>query len=158
MTRVSLAIWTTVLFLCVSGDLRLMVRDAIVAGAIPAAAADACGYYKQRAGAHPMHTPVRLETMLSESCVVAMRSLRGTSQEERVAAAVYLTRISELHRAIAEMNARRYAAVPAYNGGAQGAGRVTPAGEFLIAHRIGVIRAFEAWLDTGADFSLASYR
>jgi hypothetical protein len=158
MTRAILAIWTTVLVLCVSGDLRLMLREAVVAGTIPTAAKDACAYYKQRAGSGAAHTPVRLEAMLSDSCVVAMRSLRGYSEEERVAAAVYLTRIAELHQVVAEMNARRGTAGPAPGIGAEVPGQVTPTGEFLIAHRIGVIRAFEAWLDTGADFSLASYR
>jgi hypothetical protein len=35
--------------------------------------------------------------------------------------------------------------------------RVTPSGEFLIAHRMGLMIAFDAWLDSGVEFSLASY-
>jgi hypothetical protein len=34
---------------------------------------------------------------------------------------------------------------------------VSPSGEFLIAHRLGVLVAFDAWLDTGVQFSVASY-
>ena len=35
---------------------------------------------------------------------------------------------------------------------------VTPSGEFLIAHRMGLMTAYQAWLDSGVDFSLASDR
>lgn len=158
MGRLILAVWTTVLVLCVSDDLRHAVRDSVAASAIPDAASDACTYYRQRAGAEPAHRTASFEAMVSDSCVVAIRSLRGSSQEERVAAAVYLTRIAQLHQVVAEMNARRGVADLPPDGGARRAGQVTPTGEYLIAHQIGVLRAFEAWLDTGAEFSLASYR
>ncbi len=34
---------------------------------------------------------------------------------------------------------------------------VSPSGEFLIAHRLGVLMAFDAWLDTGVQVSIAGY-
>jgi len=158
MTRVILAIWAAALVLCVSDNLRQALRDHWAAESIVASAQDACDYYKMRAGDSRGQEPVRFEAMLSESCVVAIQSLRRASHDERIAAAIYLTRVAQLHRVIAEMNTQRGPAEPAPAGGAESPGQVTPTGEFLIAHRIGVMRAFEAWLDTGADFSLASYR
>jgi hypothetical protein len=157
MTRIIIAIWASALVICLSDNLRHAVRDHAAVESIVATAKDACTYYRERAGSGLAEDPVRFEAILSDSCAVAIRSLRGAPQDERTAAAFYLTRVAQLHRVIQEMNAQRGALDPT-PGATQGPGPVTPTGEFLIAHRLGVMRAFEAWLDTGADFSLASYR
>jgi hypothetical protein len=79
---------------------------------------------------------------------------------EQATAALLLSRIVLLRGTIGEMSAARDLAVAGKTGveRMRALSRVTPSGEFLIAHRMGLMRALDAWLDTGADFSLASYR
>jgi hypothetical protein len=65
-----------------------------------------------------------------------------------------------LRETIGRMNAERAASRANASGGAGVFMRfpVTLSGEFLIAHRMGLMIAFDAWLDTGVDFSLALSR
>jgi hypothetical protein len=139
-----------------TGDLRpvaLNVPDTV-------AIDGACQYYGRRSELEAGRRAVSFAGFLSKTCDEARMSLYAGARAESEAAKLLLTRIALLHQTVFEMNAARMAAVADMTGDArmQALSRVTPSGEFLIAHRMGVMRAFDAWLDSGADFSLASYR
>ena len=120
----------------------------------------ACVYYSRRAELVAKRRAVSFAGFLSTTCDDARISLYARDQAESEAAKLLLTRIAHLHQTVFEMNAARMAAVADMTGGArmQALSRVTQSGEFLIAHRMGVMLALDAWLDSRADFSLASYR
>lgn len=123
---------------------------------------DACDYYQTRSGQVQRDGPGEFTAFLATACIAAERSMESGTPEQRIRAELFLSRIALLRQTIDRMNADRdaramalldegspYTAVMLY--------RVTPSGEFLIAHRMGLMIAFDAWLDSGADFSLASY-
>jgi hypothetical protein len=120
----------------------------------------ACHYYKLRSSPEPRPEPVNFATFLYETCNAANRSLERGLSVEHEAAGRLLDRIAELHWTVGQMNAARDEAVAGLTGVTRmlRLTRVTPTGEFLIAHRMGLFQDFETWLDTGADFSLAWYR
>lgn len=156
MFRSILAVMATALVLGAAGGIR-----ASALGEAETVGLDgACEYYKRRAGPLAEREPVSFVVFLSQTCVAARQSLDRPSPEEREAAELLLSRIAQLHRTVSEMNAERDLAVSGLTGvdRMRALSRVTPTGEFLIAHRMGLMRAFDAWLDTGAEFSLASFR
>lgn len=110
-----------------------------------------CDYYGNRAGPGPGTPASDFAAFLSEVCAGAETALVSGTPEQRARSALLLARIAELRRTVAGMNAARAA------GGADDYDPVSPSGEFLIAHRLGVFRVFEVWLDTGVPFSVASY-
>lgn len=111
----------------------------------------ACAYYDARARGARKHDPREFVAFLGDVCAAAQASLEEGSDDQKARAADLLRRIVELRRTIDQMNAERSALT------APLLSRVTPSGEFLIAHRMGLMNAFDAWLDSGAEFSLASY-
>ncbi|MEM1275513.1 MAG: hypothetical protein AAGH74_03240 [Pseudomonadota bacterium] len=76
---------------------------------------------------------------------------------------MFLRRVLELRDTIIEMNMHRvygqtdnpFAKPKVREGDAAEFTRVTDTGEFLIAHRMGVLVAYKAWLDSGTSFSIA---
>jgi len=120
----------------------------------------ACKYYILRAGPEPLREPVSFTAFLAETCVAARRSIEAGDPVQQAAAERLLGRIAELYAIVADMNADRDKSVAGLTGVTRmlRLTRVTPSGEFLIAHRMGLLKDFDAWLDTGADFSLAWYR
>jgi hypothetical protein len=156
MFRAVIAVVVSVLVLGAAGDLRLAALGEVD----PAVVDRACDYYKRRSGPRPERAPVTFAAFLSETCAAARQSLGAVSPAEQATAALLLSRIVLLRGTIGEMNAARDLAVAGKTGveRMRALSRVTPSGEFLIAHRMGLMRALDAWLDTGADFSLASYR
>lgn len=128
-------------------DLREMPASA----ADRAAFAEACTYYEARAVTARNTRPDEFVVFLADACAVADVLLESGTREQRMQSALLLARIAELRRTISRMNVAR---------AANGAGiyvPVSPSGEFLIAHRLGVLVAFDAWLDSGVQFSIASY-
>ena len=152
-----------------AGDLhRILIRNAE-----RATFSDACEHYQARAGSARRVRPGEFVVFLADICAAAQVSLEGGTQEQQARAALLLSRIVLLRDTIDQMNdgrdARAAARLRAPNvNGAEMNGatvnrvtmvsRVTPSGEFLIAHRMGLMIAFDAWLDTGVDFSLAFYQ
>jgi hypothetical protein len=123
---------------------------------------ESCNYYHARAGSVRRAGPGEFVAFLADACIAAEISLDTGTPEQRARAALFLSRIALLRETISQMNAERdmRAVARANAAGRSGAimlSRVTPSGEFLIAHRLGLMIAFDAWLDSGADFSLASY-
>lgn len=118
--------------------------------------AEACAYYDMRARAARMTAPGEFIVFLADACAAAAQTLADGTPEQRGRSALLLARIALLRRTVAAMNAERATA----SAGRYEAGQyvpVSPSGEFLIAHRLGVLVAFDAWLDTGVQFSVASY-
>ena len=111
----------------------------------------ACRYYGARAAMVRPAQPGAFVVILAEACSRAERLLVSGTPEQRRRSAVLLDRIAALRATVVRLNA-----AAAGRGGA-GDLPVTPSGEFLIAHRLGVLMAFNAWLDTGVQFSVASY-
>lgn len=127
------------------------LRQAPVSASERATFEEACTYYEARAAAARVTRPDEFVVFLAEACAVADVLLESGTPEQRGHSALLLARIADLRRTVARMNAAR-----AMNG----AGiyvPVSPSGEFLIAHRLGVLVAFDAWLDSGVQFSIASY-
>ena len=147
MIRQSVIVVVLAVLMGATGDMRAaLVNDADRAEYLAA-----CAYYDRRAQGARERDPHEFVAFLSNVCDAAQDSLDTSSDAERVRAADLLHRIVELRRTINQMNAKR----SMHTGSL--ATRVTPAGEFLIAHRMGLMNAFDAWLDSGAELSLASY-
>ena len=127
------------------------MRGPPVAEADRGAFAGACSYYQERAVAEEGMPAGAFTAFLADACVRAEALLESGTPEQRARSALLLDRITELRRTIATMNMGRAA------GDARGYVPVSPSGEFLIAHRMGVFLAFDAWVDTGVPFSVASY-
>jgi hypothetical protein len=123
-----------------------------------------CSYYRARADSAGATSGQRdgaggFVTFLSDACVAAEASMDTGTRMQRARAVLLLSRIALLRQTVNRMNTDRAtrAAVQVSGTGFTSLSRITPSGEFLIAHRMGVLVAFNAWLESGADFSLASY-
>lgn len=130
-----------------------------------------CNHYENRARFLPRTGDIAFEVLIAEMCGAAETSLKSTNAVERQAAQDLLERVLELRDTIIDMNmhrvygdqtspfARPVIADGRANGPRGGAfARVSSVGEYLIAHRMGLFTAFDAWLDTGPQFSLAFLR
>jgi hypothetical protein len=123
---------------------------------------EACQYYEARAGSIRRSGPGEFVGFLADVCMAAEVSLDIGTPEQQGRADLFLSRIALLRQTVKEMNAERDVRAVEI-GKATGRNpaffltRITPSGEFLIAHRMGLMLAFDAWLDSGAEFSLASY-
>lgn len=113
--------------------------------------AGACRHYEARALETRGTPSAEFAGFLAEACATAEVLLASGTPEQRRRSALLLDRIAKLRRTVHGMNASRAA------GGAGAYVPVSPSGEFLIAHRLGVLLAFDAWLDSGVEFSIASY-
>ena len=147
MIRQSIVVVVLAVLLGATGDLRA----AFVSDADRVEYLAACAHYEARARGARKHDPREFVAFLGDVCAAAQVSLDTGSHGQQTRAADLLRRIAELRRTISQMNAERSERT------APLLSRVTPAGEFLIAHHMGLMTAFDAWLDSGADFSLASY-
>ena len=130
-----------------------------------AAFSETCEHYRARVRAGPARRAMTGDfvVFLAGTCGAAEVSLETGTRNQKARAALLLSRIVLLRETVGRMNAERAARAAARANPSGGAGlptlyRVTPSGEFLIAHRMGLMIAYDAWLDTGVDFSLASYR
>jgi hypothetical protein len=158
MIRSTMIVTAIALMLGATGDLRkIFVHDDERANFI-----EACNYYQARAGGGRRTGPGEFVAFLADACTAAEISLDTGTQEQRARSALFLSRIAFLRETVGQMNAERdLRAVALANATGRNVAlllsRVTPSGEFLIAHRMGLMIAFDAWLDSGVEFSLASY-
>ena len=138
-------------------------RHGVVRDAERVAFSETCEHYRVRAGPARHGAAGDFVVFLAGICGAAEVSLDTGTSKQRARAALLLSRIALLHETVGQMNAERSVRAAA-RANAIGATRlptlyrVTPSGEFLIAHRMGLMIAFDAWLDTGVYFSLALYR
>ena len=134
------------------------LREAPIDEAERAEFVEACRYYGMRAEAVSATRRGEFVVFLADACSVAEGLLETGTREQRMHSALLLSRIALLRSVIADMNAdRARSAADDPRNIATGYVPVSPSGEFLIAHRLGVLLAFDAWLDTGVHFSVASY-
>ncbi|MEM8792079.1 MAG: hypothetical protein AAGE80_10705 [Pseudomonadota bacterium] len=122
-----------------------------------------CNHYENRARFLSREGEIAFVTLMAEACAAAEVSLGSDSASERKTARRFLHRVLELRDTIIDMNMERvygetdnpFAKPKVAEGDASEFTRVTDTGEFLIAHRMGVMSAYQAWLDSGASFSIA---
>ncbi len=125
---------------------------------------ETCEYYRVRAeagaGAARRVATGDFVVFLAGACGAAEGSIETGTSKQQARAVLLLSRIVLLRQTIGRMNAERAAsrANATYRAGVFMRFPVTLSGEFLIAHRMGLMIAFDAWLDTGVDFSLALSR
>jgi len=156
-----LAIIATVVgVVAASGELRQLAIDDTERVSF----SNACGYYQARTGSAGVTSEQRdgpggFVIFLAYACAAAEASMDAGTRMQRARAVLLLSRIALLRQTVNRMNTDRAtrAAAQVSGTGFTSLSRVTPSGEFLIAHRMGLMVAFDAWLASGAEFSLASY-
>lgn len=104
-----------------------------------------CNYYENRAFGEPGTERIAWLSLLSESCSAALRKAdahptQGTAELE------YLRRLAELRDTVIQMNVARFRDRKARDT-MNVLRTVTPSGEYLIANQIGVMAAYETWLE-----------
>ncbi|MBY8975312.1 hypothetical protein KHP62_05815 [Rhodobacteraceae bacterium NNCM2] len=125
-----------------------------------------CNHYQNRARFLSREGDIEFVVLLAEACSAAEKSLDSRREAERLAAMDFLEKVVALRDTLVDMNMRRVYgdtenpwAKPVFNdyhgGRTIEISRVGKWGEFLIAHRMGVFSAYDAWLDSGTDFSIA---
>ena len=156
-----------VLLSCVSFVPSWGAADAIAAEGVSAAdQRKTCTYYERRARVQARQGREGFPDALARACEDALASLDSedpTRAGERAAAHAFLGRLVSLRRTISAMNLARIEAgensiilLPKQIGGAlRGIPQVSAAGEFLIAHRMGLISALDAWVEARANVALA---
>lgn len=124
-----------------------------------------CKHYVNRARFKPRHQTQEFVVTLADGCLSAKRSMAVGKLEERVAAIGFLRRLKVLRSTIIDMNMVRvfgqnYTPFTriSYGAGArtEGVRKVSATGEYLIAHRMGLLAAYQSWLDTGPSLALVS--
>ena len=125
-----------------------------------------CNHYENRARFMSRNGQIEFVVMLAEACVAAEKSLDSKIYSERLAAEYFLKKVLRLRNTLIDMNMRRvygnqtspFARPVTPDGQLQPIRRVSNAGEYLIAHRMGVFTAYQDWLDSGTTFSIAFVR
>lgn len=98
--------------------------------------------------------------MLADGCTAAVATLEGGPVADRYRALAFLSRLSDLRQTVIRMNVERvygekphrFAMPQTATGALASFGSVSEAGEYLIAHRMGLVAALEALAET-ARFS-----
>lgn len=126
----------------------------------------ACNHYVNRAKFKPRGAPVSFVATfvvtLADSCLPALKSLGSMLGAERAAAADYLSQLVTLRDTVIDMNMERafgntydrWTRMTSQRGRRDGPlPQVSATGEYLIAHRMGLLQAYRAWLDTGPELA-----
>ena len=121
--------------------------------------AETCRHYVNRARFMPRTGPVDFVVALAEGCRAARGSLASGEAEERAAAARFLSALSRLRATVIAMNMEMLSgerrAAPGGQTRLRAVRSVSRSGEFLIAHRMGLLRDFDRWRALAPGFSLA---
>lgn len=125
--------------------------------------AETCRHYANRARFMSRTGPVDFVVALADGCAAAQLSLAGDDPAERAAARRVLDAMVRLRETVIAMNMEmvygrnpdRFAHPEVEGWKLRSFRSVSRTGEFLIAHRMGVIRAFDQWRDMVPGFSLA---
>lgn len=127
--------------------------------------ASVCKHFVNRARFMARGEDQEFVVTLADACVDAQRSLDSGEGREQQAAADFLTLLKTLRDTVIDMNMTRvfgdnFTPFTRIGYGAKGkteaVRRVSQSGEYLIAHRMGVLRAYRAWLDTDPRLALLS--
>ncbi len=124
----------------------------------------ACNHYVNRARFTPRGDANDFFATLADGCTDAEIALGAQSAPKRRAAAAFLGNLAELRDIVVQINMERMFGADwnRYSKPKNGAkartetlGQVSRTGEYLIAHRMGLIAAFKAWKISDRDVSLA---
>jgi hypothetical protein len=173
MIRRAILFGVLALVVGMTGDLRLLYTHASERTAF----SDTCRYYQTRAKSARRAKPGEFVVFLADACVAAEFSLDNGTRLQKQRSVLLLSRIMILRETVGQMNAERTISASAHIAAtlstnvASGntasiatpirfsmVNPVSPAGEFLIAHRLGVMLAYDAWLDSGVTLPLGSDR
>lgn len=126
--------------------------------------AKACSHYANRARFKDRSDNPEFVVVLADSCIAALKSLNSDRPVEKAAAESFLSGLVELRDTVIAMNMERLFGKsydrstriqgPKYQR-SEPIAHVSATGEYLIAHRMGLIAARNAWLDTAPDFAFA---
>ena len=124
-----------------------------------------CKHYVNRARFKARGAHSEFVVLLADGCISAQKSLVSGDTAERQTAAAFLLRLQGFRDVVTDMNMQRvfgqnytpYTRI-SYESltRSESVPRVSATGEFLIAHRMGLIAAYNAWLDTGPAMVFAS--
>ncbi len=125
--------------------------------------AAACRTYENRARFLPREEPLSFLVQMAEGCRAARGSLAEGDRVERRVAIAFLDRLTEFRDTIISINMERVfgrdagplARPKLAQGQMRPLGEVSESGEFLIAHRMGLLAAFEDWRARAGDVALA---
>ncbi|WP_285673911.1 hypothetical protein [Paralimibaculum aggregatum] len=134
-----------------------------VSGERLAAYARACATYANRARFLPRGDSPDFLVMMADGCRAAQATLAGGSAAQRRAAARYLARLLELRDTVVAINMDRIygrertrsSRPKTVSGRLMAFQSVSVTGEFLIAHRMGLIAAYRLWRARAPEFALA---
>ena len=121
-----------------------------------------CHTYQNRARFLPREGALDFVTVMAQGCTAARATLETGSVRERSAAVGFLDRLAGLRETVIAMNTERFfgkdagpRAEPASDPGVMRLPyEVSEAGEVLIAHRMGLIAAFDTWRAEAGDIAL----
>lgn len=126
--------------------------------------AKACNHYVNRTRFTPRDDQPDFFVTLADGCQNAQVALRTKSIPKRAAATAFLGRLADLRDTILTINMdrlfgsnwTRYSRPKDKNTArTESLGQVSHTGEYLIAHRMGLIAALNAWTISDRDVSLA---
>ncbi len=123
----------------------------------------ACHHYQNRARFKPRAGDIEFVTLMAEACQATLTSLYRPEPQLHAATRSFLNRLVELNEVIRAMNATRVFGsenrmIPATgNSRLAKLPKASNAGEFLIAHRLGLMAAMDDWIENGGEFALAEY-
>ncbi|MEM0989714.1 MAG: hypothetical protein AAGK00_12600 [Pseudomonadota bacterium] len=129
--------------------------------------ANGCNHYVNRARFKDRGADAEFVVILADSCEAALASLSSENQVERIRASIFLARLRQFRDTIISMNMQRvfgaeYGPTTRIKTRQlrqiQALSQISAAGEYLIAHSMGLLEARDAWLDTGPDFASAPER
>lgn len=122
-----------------------------------------CRTFENRARFRPRAETVDFIVLLAEACGAARRSMASGDHGDRALAEAFLNRLVLFRDTVIAINMERLFGrgagpfdKPLISGGRQTVfAGVSETGEFLIAHRMGLLDAFDRWRETAPDFTLA---
>lgn len=140
------------------------VPDGQISGDLRADLGAVCNHYVNRARFLPRSRDQEFVVTMADACMDAQASLDG-QYSERLAAVGFLTRLKSFRDLVIDMNMTRvfgrdygpYTRIKYGNKArSETVRKVSPSGEYLIAYRMGLLKAYRTWLDTSPQFALVS--
>lgn len=123
-----------------------------------------CKHYVNRAMFRPRQRNQEFVVTLADACVEAQASLDG-HQSERIAAVQFLIQLRVFRDLVIDMNMTRvfgdeytpFTRIKYGKGSkTEPVRKVSESGEYLIAYRMGLLKAYRTWLDTSPRIALVS--
>ena len=147
------------LFHAPASHARMITPDAVLSYT------SACKHYVNRARFLARDAQADFITQFADGCEAALMDLKSGTPKAQSAAAAFLSGLADLRGTIIDINmtrlfgAKRTPFSQPLKGNTartEALRKVSGTGEYLIAHRMGLIEAYTTWLDTVPHVSLAS--